>query len=76
MPHDKISSDKAKCPVSLDDVDLFEDGAQNFWYESYEILHKESPVHRIPGEGTSVDTDGFVLTKYEDIALVLSLIHI
>ena len=49
MPHDKINTDKAKCPVSLDDVDLFEDGAQNFWYESYEILHKESPVHRIPG---------------------------
>ena len=71
MPHDKISTDKAKCPVSLEDVDLFEDGAQNFWYESYEILHKESPVHRIPGEGTSVDTDGFVLTKYEDIALVV-----
>ena len=71
MPHDKINTDKAKCPVSLDDVDLFEDGAQNFWYESYEILHKESPVHRIPGEGTSPDTDGFVLTKYEDIAFVV-----
>ena len=68
MPHDKVNEDTAKCPMSLDEVDLFEPGAQNFWYDSYKILHKESPVHKIPGEGTSPDTDGFILSKYEDIA--------
>ena len=51
MPHDKINEDTAKCPMSLGEVDLFESGAQNFWYDSYKILHKESPVHKIPGEG-------------------------
>ena len=71
MPHDKVNEDTAKCPMSLDEVDLFEPGAQNFWYDSYKILHKESPVHRIPGEGTSIDTDGFILMKYEDIAFVV-----
>ena len=71
MPHDKISEDTAKCPMTLEEVDLFEPGAQKYWYESYEILHAESPVHRIPGEGTTKDTDGFVLTKYEDIAFVV-----
>lgn len=71
MPHDKVTKDTAKCPMSLEEVDLFEAGAQNYWYESYKILHSESPVHRIPGEGTTKDTDGFILTKYEDIALVV-----
>ena len=71
MPHDKVNEDTAKCPMSLDEVDLFEPGAQNFWYDSYKILHKESPVHKIPGEGTSPDTDGFILSKYEDIAFVV-----
>ena len=55
MPHDKISEDTAKCPMTLEEVDLFEPGAQKYWYESYEILHAESPVHRIPGEGTTKD---------------------
>ena len=64
-------NEMAKCPFSIEDVDLFAPGAQKYWYESYEILHKESPVHRIPGEGTSPDTDGFILSKYEDIAYVV-----
>ena len=65
------NNEHAKCPFSIDDVDLFAQGAQKYWYESYEILHRESPVHRIPGEGTSPDTDGFILSKYEDIAFVV-----
>ena len=73
MPHDKVNEDTAKCPMTLDEVDLFEPGAQNFWYDSYKILHKESPVHKIPGEGTSPDTDGFILMKYEDIAFVVGI---
>ena len=34
-----------RCPVALDDVDLFGAGAQEHWYEAYEILHAEAPVH-------------------------------
>jgi cytochrome P450 len=52
-------------------VDLFSPGAQEHWYEAYPILHKEAPVLRIPGEGTTPEHDGFVLTKHEDIALVV-----
>lgn len=59
------------CPMSLDEVDLFSRGAQPHWYESYKFLHSEAPVHRIPGEGTSPDTDAFILSRYEDVALVV-----
>ena len=57
----------AQCPVNLEEVDLFEPGAQEHWGEAYKILHAESPVQRIPGEGSTPDTDGFVITKYQDI---------
>lgn len=60
-----------KCPLSLEDVDLFSPGAQEHWYEAYEILHRESPVHKIPGEGTTQEHDAFILTKYEDISKVV-----
>ena len=60
-----------KCPVALEDVDLFAPGAQEHWYEAYEILHREAPVQRLPGEGLTRGTDGFVLTKYEDVARVV-----
>lgn len=60
-----------RCPVSLDDVDLFGPGAQEHWYEAYDILHRESPVHRIPGEGSTPEHDGFILTKYDDISMVV-----
>jgi cytochrome P450 len=52
-------------------VDLFSPGAQEHWYEAYPILHKEAPVLRIPGEGTTPEHDGFVLSKHEDIARVV-----
>lgn len=60
-----------RCPVGLDDVDLFSPGAQEHWYEAYDILHRESPVHRIPGEGSTPDHDGFILSKYDDISMVV-----
>jgi cytochrome P450 len=60
-----------KCPVSLEDVDLFSPGAQEYWFDAYPILHREAPVHRLPGEGTTPDTDAFILTKYEDLARVV-----
>lgn len=59
------------CPVDLDDVDLFGEGAQEHWYEAYEILHRDSPVLRIEGGGATPGTDAFVLTKHEDVSLVI-----
>lgn len=59
------------CPVRLDDVDLFGAGAQEHWYEAYEILHREQPVLRIPGRGLTAGTDAFVLTKHDDVATVV-----
>ncbi len=68
-PNHQLSA--MRCPVDLQDVDLFSAGAQEHWYEAYEILHKEAPVHRLPGEGVAQGSDGFILTKYEDIAKVV-----
>lgn len=59
------------CPVHLADVDLFGEGAQEHWYEAYEILHRESPVLRIEGGGLTPGTDAFVLTKHADVARVV-----
>jgi cytochrome P450 len=58
------------CPVSLDDVDLFGAGAQEHWYEAYEILHEQDPVRILPGEGFGRG-DGYILTKYSDISRVV-----
>ncbi len=59
------------CPMDLGDVDLFADGAQEHWYEAYEILHREAPVLRIEGGGLTPGTDAFVLTKHADVDLVV-----
>ena len=68
-PNNEVSP--MRCPVHLDDVDLFSPGAQEHWYEAYDILHSEAPVHRIPGEGFEPGTDAFILSKHEDIAMVV-----
>ena len=60
-----------KCPVNLDEVDLFSPGAQEHWYDAYPILHREAPVYVLKGEGLTPGTDGFVLTKHEDINRVV-----
>jgi cytochrome P450 len=60
-----------KCPVNLDDVDLFGEGAAEHWYEMYEILHREAPVLRIPGGGLTPGTDAYVLTKHADVQRVV-----
>jgi cytochrome P450 len=60
-----------KCPVHLADVDLFSPGAQEHWYEAYPILHAEAPVLRLPGEGVLPGTDGYILSKYDDINRVV-----
>ncbi|MFM7537580.1 MAG: cytochrome P450 [Acidimicrobiales bacterium] len=59
------------CPVHLGDVDLFGAGAQEHWYEAYEILHREAPVLRLDGGGLTPGTDAFVLTKHADISRVV-----
>ena len=68
-PNHKLS--EMACPHQLADVDLFAQGAQEHWYEAYDILHNEAPVHRIPGEGFMPGTDAFILTRYEDISRVV-----
>ncbi len=60
-----------ECPVRLEDVDLFGEGAQEHWYEAYEILHRDEPVHRIEGGGFTPGSDAFVLTKHEDVTSVV-----
>ncbi len=59
------------CPVGLADVDLFGEGAQEHWYEAYEILHRDAPVLRIVDGGFTPGTDAFVLTKHADLTLVV-----
>ncbi len=59
------------CPAGLDTVDLFGDGAQEHWYEAYEILHREAPVLRIAGGGFKPGTDAFMLTRHADVSLVV-----
>jgi len=68
-PNHQLS--EMQCPASLDDVDLFGPGAQEHWYEAYEILHRECPVRAIPGEGLGGGSDGYILTRYADIARVV-----
>lgn len=60
-----------RCPVDLHDVDLFGEGAQEHWYEAYEILHREEPVLRIEGGGLTPGSDAFVLTKHQDVTRVV-----
>ena len=60
-----------KCPVTLEDVDLFSPGAQEHWYDAYPILHEFAPVHRLPGEGLTPDQDAFILSRHEDINTVV-----
>jgi len=60
-----------ECPVHLEDVDLFGEGAQEHWYEAYEILHRDEPVLRIEGGGLTPGADAFVLTKHHDVTTVV-----
>ncbi len=70
-PKPKHALSSMQCPAHLSDVDLFGTGACEHWYEAYDILHREAPVHKIPGEGFAPGTDAFILTKHEDIAAVV-----
>lgn len=72
---DTMTEDRAagagKCPHSAAEVDLFEPGAQDYWFEAYEVLHEQAPVCRIPNGGDRPGTDAFILTKYEDVRRVV-----
>ena len=59
------------CPAHLDEVDLFGEGAQEHWYEAYEILHRDAPVLRIEGGGHTPGSDAFVLSKHADVSRVI-----
>jgi cytochrome P450 len=60
-----------RCPVTLDDVDLFAPGAQEHWYDAYPIVHREAPVLRLPGEGLTAGSDGYVISRYKDISRIV-----
>ena len=57
--------------MALEEVDLFSPGAQEHWYEAYPLLHADAPVWRVPGEGPTPGSDAFILSKYEDISMVV-----
>ena len=69
LPNNPSASNK--CPIGLEQVDLFGPGCQEHWYEAYPILHKEAPVLVLPGEGIDGVGDAFVLNSYEDIVRVV-----
>ena len=71
MPETPGQSSGLTCPRDIEDVDLFAEGAQEHWYDVYPILHREAPVHRLPGEGLTPDTDAFILSRYDDINRVV-----
>ena len=59
------------CPVAADiGAELFEPGSQERWFESYEVLHEEAPIARIPGKGWLPGADAFIVSKFEDIAAI------
>ena len=58
-------------PRKAAEVDLFAPGAQEHWYAAYALLHAESPVQRLAGEGLRPGSDAFVLTRYEDVRRVV-----
>ena len=67
----QTQSGSRQCPRHLIDVELFAAGAQEHWYKAYPILHREAPVHCLPGEGLTPDTDAFVLSRFDDINRVV-----
>ena len=59
------------CPVAAEvGAELFEPGSQERWFESYKVLHEQAPIARIPGAGWLPGTDAFIVSKFEDIALI------
>ncbi|GAB5452833.1 MAG: hypothetical protein Hals2KO_31610 [Halioglobus sp.] len=59
------------CPARAEDVDLFGPGCQEHWYQAYPLLHAESPVQVLHGEGINPGEDAYVLTCFADIERVV-----
>ncbi len=59
------------CPARAEDVDLFGPGCQEHWYQAYPLMHADSPVQVLRGEGVNPGEDAFVLTCFEDIERVV-----
>ncbi len=57
-------------PTTLDEVSFYDAATQEDWYPTYDLLRDQAPVWQMPGTNT------FVLTRHEDIALVLRRIDI
>ena len=57
-------------PTTLDEVSFYDPATQEDWYPTYDLLRDQAPVWQMPGTNT------FVLTRHEDIALVLRRIDI
>ena len=56
--------------MSLDEVDFYDPATQEDWYPTYDLLREQAPVWQMP------DTNIFVLTRFEDIQMVLRRIDI
>ena len=67
----QVNQAKAKCPMSVAEVDLFAPGAQEYWFEAYRLLQDKAPVFRIPDGAGRPGADAYILTKYEDISRVV-----
>jgi cytochrome P450 len=59
------------CPPEAEQIDLFADGSQEWWFDAYKVLREQKPVIHLPGQGRIPGTDAYILTKYEDIYKVV-----
>ena len=51
--------------MATQEPDLFGPEANKRWYQTYRELRERAPVYRVP------ETSLFVLTRYDDIAMVV-----
>jgi len=51
--------------LATHEPDLFGPEANKSWFETYRLLREQDPVHQVP------NTNLFVLTRYDDIAMVV-----
>lgn len=77
ITEEMVAEHKAKSrdfprPTGLHNLDLFSFGAQEHWFDAYRYLHEEAPILKIPGEGSGPGTDGYIVSKYDDIAHILA----
>ncbi len=69
--HPRTATTRLKPPQTLNEVDLFSPGAQENWYDTYPLLHAHAPALLLPGEGTTPETHGLILSAHADILRVV-----